>query len=72
MIFYPNYDCCGRERSARQLGSAFVAEGSGLDVCVAVEESRLQEKLGHHLGSGEVSPTQPPVLFHCLTRLACV
>lgn len=37
-----------------------------------VEKSRLQEKLGHHLDSGEVSPAQPPVLFHCLARLACV
>lgn len=37
-----------------------------------VEKIRLQEKLGHHWDSGEVSPTQPPVLFHCLARLACV
>lgn len=41
-------------------------------MCVAVEKSRLQEKLGHHGGSGEVSPALPPVLFHCLARLACV
>lgn len=39
---------------------------------VWVQKSRLQEKLGHLWGSGEVSPTQPPVLFHCLARLACV
>lgn len=40
--------------------------------CVLMEKSRLQEKLGHHWDSGEVSSAQPPVLFHCLARLACV
>lgn len=38
-----------------------------------VDKSRLQEKLGHHLGSGEVSAVWPPVLFLCLVRLVlCV
>lgn len=38
-----------------------------------VDKSRLQEKLGHHWGSGEVSAVWPSVLFHCLVRLVlCV
>jgi len=48
-----------------------VDEGSFLGASVS-EESRLQEKLGHHGDSGEVSPAQPPVLFRCPARLACV